>query len=211
MSSTFSGKQLLAVALALAAWASMWYYVRRIVIPHQEKDAAQFERPRGNLSDLYPRWLGARELLLHGRDPYSREITLEIQRGYYGREIDPVRPNDPKDLGGFAYPVYVVFLLAPTVHMDFATVRLFSLWLLAGLTVLSVLFWQRTVGVDFSPGGLLAMVLLVLGSYPFVEAISLQQLTLLIAALLAGCFWRGNAGGFFCLEFCWRWRPLSRK
>jgi len=58
-------------------------------------EGARLERPRGNLSDLYPRWLGARELLLHGRDPYSPEITREIQRGYYGRELDSSRPNDP--------------------------------------------------------------------------------------------------------------------
>ena len=40
----------------------MWFYVSRILVPYQRADAAAHERPRGNLSDLYPRWLGAREL-----------------------------------------------------------------------------------------------------------------------------------------------------
>ena len=103
--------------LALVASASTWFYMNRILSAQQIADAAaQNGRPRGNLSDLYPRWLGARELLLHGRNPYSAEITLEIQQGYYGRPIDPARPDDPKDRQGFAYPVYVVFLLAPTVR-----------------------------------------------------------------------------------------------
>jgi len=194
---TFQAKQLFAFVLALLAAASMWTYVRRINVRHQEKEALQFDHPRGNLSDLYPRWLGARELLLRGRDPYSRQITSEIQRGYYGRELDPTRPNDPKDLEAFAYPVYVVFLLAPTVHMDFSTVRLLSLWLLTGLTVLSIPLWQSAMGLELSLWGSLTVVVLVLGSYPFVEAISLQQLSLLVGALLAGSFLMRQCGWLF--------------
>jgi len=99
--------------LATLAAASMWFYVDHVLVAYQVADAAEHGRPRGNLSDLYPRWLGARELLLHGRNPYSQEITLETQKGYYGRLLDASRPDDPKDQQGFAYPVYVVFILAP--------------------------------------------------------------------------------------------------
>ena len=146
------------------------------------------ERPRGNLSDLYPRWLGARELLLRGRDPYSPEVTREIQRGYYGRELDDSRANDPRDQNGFAYPVYVVFLLWPLVHMDFVTVRILAIWALAGCAGLSVLLWELTAGLPSPRWRTLAAGLLLLGSYPFVEAISLQQPILLVALLLAGSF-----------------------
>ena len=89
----------LALAAALCA-AGMWTYVNRVLIPYQISDAATRGRPRGNLSDLYPRWVGAKELLLHGRDPYSAEVTCEIQAGYYGRPLDPSRPNDPRDRAG---------------------------------------------------------------------------------------------------------------
>ena len=94
---------------------------------------------------LYPRWLGSRELLLHGRDPYSSEITREIQIGYYGRPLDASRPNDPGDQEAFAYPVYVAFLFAPTVRLPFPVVQKIFRWTLAGLTVLSVLLWLRVV------------------------------------------------------------------
>jgi hypothetical protein len=107
---------------ALLAAAAMWCYVDYILIPHQQSQSASLGIPRGNLSDLYPRWLGSRELLLHHRDPYSPEVTREIQLGYYGRQLDPNRSNDPKDLQGFAYPVYVAFLLAPTVTSPFHVV-----------------------------------------------------------------------------------------
>ncbi len=70
------------IGVALLLVSGMLFYVQGILIPYQEKDATSHNQPRGNLSDLYPRWLGARELLLHGRDPYSPEITREIQAGY---------------------------------------------------------------------------------------------------------------------------------
>ncbi|HEY6411588.1 MAG TPA: glycosyltransferase family 87 protein, partial [Ktedonobacteraceae bacterium] len=171
--------------------------MRHINVHHQEKEAVRLGTPRGNLSDLYPRWLGARELLLRGRDPYSQEVTSEIQRGYYGRELDPSRPNDPKDLEAFAYPIYVVFVLAPTVHMDFATIRLLALWLLTAGTILSVLLWQQVMGVKFSWLGGLTVILLVLGCYPFVEGIALQQLSLLVAALLSCSFLMRKNGRLF--------------
>ena len=62
-------------------------------------DAARYDRPRGNLSDLYPRWLGARQLLRMDGS-LSPEVTQEIQLGYYGRDLDPRRPRDPKDQQG---------------------------------------------------------------------------------------------------------------
>src|SRR5689334_25440194 len=101
----------------------MWFYVQWVLVPYQKADAAAHGQPRGNFSDLYPRWLGTRELLLHHRDPYSPEITREIQTGYYGRPLDPTRPSDPKDQQAFAYPVYVAFVLAPSVFLPFAVVH----------------------------------------------------------------------------------------
>ena len=112
--------------LAVMAAASMWFYVDRILVAYQVNDAAAHQRPRGNLSDLYPRWLGARELLLHHRNPYGDDISLEIQKGYYGRALDPANPNDPKDQQGFAYPVYVVFLLAPLIRLSVSIACRFS-------------------------------------------------------------------------------------
>jgi hypothetical protein len=169
------------------ASASTWFYMNRILIAQQVADAAAYGRPRGNLSDLYPRWLGARELLLHGRNPYSPEITREIQQGYYGRAIDPGRPDDPRDEQGFAYPAYVVFLLAPTVGLPFDVVQAGFRWLLVGLAAVSVLLWLRVLGWRPSPGTALIFIVLMLGSLPMVQGIKLQQLSLLVAGMLAMC------------------------
>lgn len=171
----------------IAVWmaASMWLYIQLILIPYQITQGPMRESPRGNLSDLYPRWLGARELLLHHRDPYSVEITRESQIGYYGRPLDPTRGNDPKDQQGFAYPVYVVLLLAPTVTLQFSTVHRLFFWLLVGLTAASVPLWMRTLGWRVSKATLFVWVLLTLSCFPAIQALKLQQLTLLVATLLA--------------------------
>src|SRR5436190_15639292 len=108
---------------ALVSATGMWQYFDGVIVPAQEADAAARHSPRGNLSDLYPPWLGARELLLRGRDPYSAEVTADIQKGFWGRVVDPRNPNDPTDESRFAYPLYVVFLLAPTVALPFAVVQ----------------------------------------------------------------------------------------
>ncbi len=175
----------LGLALALVCAAAMWFYVERVLVPYQRADAESHDRPRGNLSDLYPRWLGARELLLRHRNPYSKEITREIQMGYYGRALDPSRPGDPKDQQGFAYPVYVVFLLAPTVGFPFESVATGFKWLLEIATIASVLLWLRVLRWKMTLGELTIAILLVLGSFSAVQGVKLEQLTLLVAALLA--------------------------
>lgn len=174
-----------ALALALLMAASMWFYVERVLIPYQRAEAAHYGRPRGNLSDLYPRWLGARELLLHRVDPYSPQVTREIQAGYYGRALDPARRYDPKDQQGFAYPVYVAFLLAPFLRLDFSLVRLGFTWVLAGLILATVLFWVKALRWHLSLSGKIVFILLVIGSFPAAQALKLQQLTVLVSAMLA--------------------------
>jgi Glycosyltransferase family 87 len=186
------------LVLALVAATSMWFYVDRILVGHQVTEAAANDRPRGNLSDLYPRWLGARELLLHHRNPYSEDVALEIQQGYYGRALDPARPGDPKDRQGFAYPVYVVFLLAPLIGLSFHTVQLFFYWLLIALTAATVPLWLRALGWRLPCVGIAIGVALMLGSVPAVQGIKLQQLSLLVAALLAGSAACVASGYLFC-------------
>jgi len=188
----------LALVLAVVASASTWFYMNRILVAQQVADAAAHGTPRGSFSDLYPRWLGARELLRHGRNPYSPEITREIQQGYYGRPLDPARTDDPKDQQGFAYPVYVVFLLAPSIELPFDAVQIGFRWLLVGLTIASVLLWLRVLRWKASVGTALILMVLMLGWLPVVQGIKLQQLSLLVAALLAACVACLAGGWLFC-------------
>ena len=171
--------------LAIVCAAGMWTCTDRVLIRYQTADAASHGRPRGNLSDLYPRWVGARELLLHGRDPYSAEVAREIQTGYYGRPLDLARPDDPRDLAGFAYPVYVIFLLAPTIQLPFAVVQVGFFWLLVVLTCGSALLWLRILRWRLPAWAQICLVALTLGSWCVLQGLLLQQMSLLVAGLVA--------------------------
>jgi len=176
----------LPLVLAVVMGTGMWLYVQLVLIPYQKTQASIGQSPRGNLSDLYPRWLGTRELLLHQRDPYGADITREIQIGYYGRPLNATRPHDPKDQQGFAYPIYVVLMLAPTITLPFSTVNAAFFWLLAGFTAAAVPLWLRTLGWRCSKTGLLIWIVLAVSCFPAIQALKLRQLMLLVAVLLAG-------------------------
>jgi hypothetical protein len=197
----FSNSQIKQLFLFIAAaliGASVWFYFQQVLIPYDTADAIARQRPRGNLSDLYPRWLGARELLLHHRNPYGDDISLEIQKGYYGRVLDPTRPNDPKDQQRFAYPVYVVFLLAPMIRLPFHEAQVFFFRLSIVLTAASVWLWLRALRWRLPPLMVAACIVLTLGSIPAAQGIKLQQLSLLVAALLAGSAECVERGFLFC-------------
>jgi Glycosyltransferase family 87 len=169
-----------------------WYAHARFLVD-QRLTASGF--PERNFSDLFPRWLGTRELLLHGRDPYSSEMTREIQKGYYGRPIDHTRAGEPMDEQRFAYPLYVAFLLAPTVNMPFTVARSIFIVLLVSAVVLSALLWIRTLGMNIGAEQVTICVLLTLATIPCQQCIQLQQLSLLVEFLLAGvayCLIRGK-------------------
>jgi hypothetical protein len=155
------------------------------MIPHQISDAGKRNLPRGNFSDLYPHWVGTRELLLHGRDPYSPEVTREIQEGYYGRSLDPARTDEPKDQQGFAYPVYVAFYLAPTIHFRFEVVRRAAFWFFLALTLATIPVWLRVLRWPLPLPAHVSLMVFTVGNVTAVMGLMLQQLTLVVAALVA--------------------------
>ena len=113
----------------------------------------------------------------------SRE---KFRSGTHGRPLDPSRPNDPKDQQAFVYPLYVVFLLAPTVGLPFAIVHAIFFWLLLLITAASVLLWLEAIGWRIHSVAKFVWMLLTLSCFPSVQGLKLQQLSLLVAALLAG-------------------------
>ena len=176
------------VAVVLAAVlcaAGVWLYVSRVLIPYQIADAAAHDTPRGNLSDLYPRWFGAQELLLRGQNPYSLEVTRRIQTGFYGRPLDPDLPGGQKYQQGFYYPVYISFILAPTIHLPFASVQKGFLWILFGLTLATIPLWLLAVRWSPPVWVQVSLVVCTIGSLPVVQGLKLQQITLFVVPLLA--------------------------
>jgi len=110
-------------------------------------------------------------------------VSREIQVWSYGHAVDP---GEQKDEDRFAYPLYVVFLLAPTVTLPFPqVVRLFR-WILPLTAMISVALWVYMLRWRCSRPLLGCLTLLSFGSFPVLESIYLQQPALVAAAFLAG-------------------------
>jgi hypothetical protein len=136
-------------------------------------------------NDFYQVWLTSRQWLRQRRDPYSPEMTREIQIGLYGRPLDPNRPGDPVDRRVFPYPVFADLLFWPAAEFSFETVRVVAVSMLAALTLASVLLWLRALDWSLSWNWLAVILLLTLCSYTTLEALYAAQLGLFVAFLLA--------------------------
>jgi hypothetical protein len=177
-------KHLAQLFTLLLCSASMYFYWNHL--PQNIDAIAPSVAPRAHpLTDLYAQWYGARELLLHHRDPYGDDITRELQAAYYGKDLEPSQADDPSHQQRFAYPLYVVLLLAPTVGMQFHTVQIVFLWLLAAVTALSIPLWARATSLNLSPRGLAIALIVTFTSMPVMQGLGILQLGLLVAALLA--------------------------
>jgi Glycosyltransferase family 87 len=178
-------KRELGFALLILLAAGMMFYLGYIA--RQEKATLagkpEFEPTMG---DLYSPWRGAQELILRHRDPYSAEVTGDIQSVYYGMVLTGA-PAEPKDQQRFAYPVYVALYLLPFIHLPFSSVRVIFWWLLLAVTALSVPLWLRLTGRHPGTPATVALVAITLSSVPVVQGLNLQQLGLLVAFLLSGC------------------------
>jgi len=177
----------LALCLALIGAASFLFYHQALFVPRAE--AARSSRGVAGAysfgNDFYQVWLSCRELLRNHRDPYSREMTQEIQEGLYGRLLDRNLTGDPIDQRAFPYPAYTDLLLLPTAALPFETVRILVLCALLTLSIASVPIWLQALGWTLNWKWLAVAVLLTLCSYPALEGLFAGQLGLLVAFLLA--------------------------
>lgn len=181
----------LTVLLALLLSAGMAYYHVGLFLPRaMERGAAR--GLGGGYSfgnDLYPIWLTSREALLRHRNPYSPEMTREIQTGIFGRPLDGRSAADPpRDYRAFAYPVYVDLLFWPFALLPFPVVRVALAIALAVLTVASIPLWLRGLRRRTSPSLLAILILLTLSSYAVLEGLFAGQPGLVVGFLLAASF-----------------------
>jgi len=175
----------LGLAASLVAAFGVWHWAENIFIPTNTVQALAKGVPIGNNSDLYPRWLGSREALLHHRNPYGADVTREIQTGFFGRPLDPSKPSDPPFQESFVYPLYVVFLMAPTLRLPFRTAQEIFSWLLLFMMACSVPLWMYAIRFRPRPLVTITGIVLVLSSYPAVVEFHMQNLAALALFFLA--------------------------
>lgn len=169
-----------------------WTYMHRILLPWEDFVNVRQGQVKVQMGDLYPRWVGTRELLLHGRNPYSPEVSHEIQMAFYGRPIEQSYDKSRFEIideQRFVYPLYVVFLLAPSVHWDFAEMQAWAPVLFGAVTAISLWLWMKVLGWHPSALAVVAMVMLVLSSPQLAQGMRLRQLGLFVAFLVALASW----------------------
>lgn len=141
-------------------------------------------------NDFCPRWYGTRALILQRRDPYSDEVTSEIQRAMYGRLA-----REDEDQVAFAYPLYVSLLLLPFALLPYPLAQACWLSALVLATLAALILMMRTLDWTPSPAGLVALSLWSVLFYPTARSMLLGQFSIIVLALLALALWaiqRGN-------------------
>ena len=143
--------------------------------------------PGGN--DFYPRWRGTRALLLDGQDPYSEEVTLQIQKDMYGR---PAR--DDEDQVAFAYPLYVSLLILPFSLLRYPLAQAFWLSALILTALATLIVVLRTLDWNPHPAGLIGLALWSVLFYPTARSVILGQISIVVLALVALALWAMKSG-----------------
>jgi hypothetical protein len=177
-----------ALILATVGAAAMFYYIFQNFMPRVESVKAD-KHLFGEYffgGDIYPIWLTSREWLVHHRDPYSPEVTREIQIGLFGRQVNGEFPTDPPSgYRTFAYPAFTDLLFWPISEVPFRTLRFAWVALLAAFLAATLVCWARAMNWRLSWPWLTIAILLTTCSYPELEGLYAGQLGLLVGFALA--------------------------
>jgi hypothetical protein len=164
----------------------MLYYHEALFMPRAR--AAQTARGLGNGysfgNDFYQVWLTTREWRDRGRDPYSAEMTREIQTGLYGRPLDPNRATDPVDKRRFPYPLFADLLFWPAAEFPFSRAAVAIVCMLGALAIATTMLWLQVLHWRPAWRWVAVAVLLAMSAYPTLEGLYACQLGLIVAFLL---------------------------
>jgi hypothetical protein len=183
---TLRPKSTLAVAILLAA--GMTYYYFALLIPQVRAVHASHQLDGGYYygGDLYPIWFTTHELLFHHRNPYTNEMTREIQTGLFGRTLDPRRAGDPPEhYRAFSYPLYTDVIGTPLTWLSFRQVQYVLAFASPLLLAVGVWLWLVAFDLRVGAASTTAVILLTLTSYAVLEAIFAQQPAIIVGVSLA--------------------------
>jgi hypothetical protein len=177
----------LALCCGLLMAAAMLYYHQGLFMPRARQSRAHRNLSQGYSfgNDFYQIWLTARECVPRRSDPYTEDVTKQIQIGLYGRVLDPNNPGDPKDRRAFPYPAFVDLLIWPASQFPFPAARIVVFFILLPLTAAMVWLWMKALGWSPPWQWIVFAIALVLTSYPVLEGLFADQVGLLVGFLLA--------------------------
>jgi hypothetical protein len=177
-----TGRGRLLLPSAILCFLAAWYFALIIAAPGLGASTPTVQQ------GLLPEWLGCREIL-HGRNPYRPEVTLQIEHAIYGQ---PVSAASPVNQHRFAYPAFFVFLFFPAALLPFDAAQRVMLVACVLLSAKSIGWWSGRARRNQREA--LSFAILTLAAYPAVVGLQLRQPTLIIAALLAFAFFCVRSG-----------------
>lgn len=136
-------------------------------------------------NDFFVRWLGGREYLLHGTNPFDRSIAETAQRAMFGRLA---RPGD-KDEAYFAYPLYTLYFFWPLSLLPYPWAQAIWMTLLQFMLLVVTILSIRLAG--WQPPTWLFWLLVFWGIFFYngARAIILGQFSILVGLALLLALW----------------------
>jgi hypothetical protein len=136
-------------------------------------------------NDFFVRWLGGREYLLNGTNPFDRSIAEKAQVSMFGRLT---RPED-KDEAYFAYPLYTLYFFWPLSLLPYAWAQAIWMTLLQFMLLAATILSIRLSG--WQPPGWLFWLTIFWGIFFYngARAIILGQFSILVALALLLALW----------------------
>jgi hypothetical protein len=179
------------IVLVVLLSAGMTYYHLAVFRP-RTVEARRMQGWGGGYNfgdDFYPIWLTSREAMLRHRDPYTTEMTRDIQTGLFGRPLSTANPYDPPtDYRTFAYPAFTDVLLWPLSLSSFPALRLPLAAVLAVMTVASLWLWGSALRFHLNSTHFAIALFLTLSSYSVLEALYALQIGLFVGFVLSASF-----------------------
>jgi hypothetical protein len=100
-------------------------------------------------NDMTPRWVGTKNLMTKGIDPYSDEGQVLIENAYFGHSLSESEKLS-RDRQHYAYPLHVVFLYIPLIYMNISNAYLF-MWLINFLSfIITCFLWIRLLELEYN-------------------------------------------------------------
>lgn len=143
-----------------------------------------FTRRYNGGNDLFVRYAAWRAYLFEGRDPYSPEVTREIQVGMWGRPSD--RPGEAE----MVYPLYALVVQWPFVFMPWEWARALYMVLCQVFIVVGLILTARLLEWKLNSILFVGMALWAIVFYPEARGVILGQIVItqyLFAVLALWC------------------------
>jgi hypothetical protein len=134
-------------------------------------------------TDMTTRWVGTRNLIKAGINPYSEEGQRLIEEAYFGHRLSPTE-RFTRDNQHFVYPLYVIFIYLPLVYMDISNAYLLFWIINLTIIILTCFFLIKLIKITNHNTTFISLIGLLIASPVVFYSLQSRQLIVLVFGLL---------------------------